>query len=61
MGVEVPHLEKELFVLMKHVVDIEVLDPVRVQVVVDNFSFTDRLERGIVNSGVLGLEGALGI
>ena len=49
MGVEVPYLEKEFLVLVKHVVDIKMLDPMRVQVIVNNFGFADRLEWRIVD------------
>ena len=49
MGIEVPYLEKEFLVLVKNIVDIEMLDPVRVQVIIDNLCFTDRLERRIIN------------
>ena len=44
MRIEVPDLEEELLVLVKHVVHIEVLDPLGVQVVVDDFRLADRFE-----------------
>jgi hypothetical protein len=61
MIVEIPDLEIKHFVFMELVTDVEMLNPLGVEIVINHFCFSNKLERSVIYSSRFGFQRALRI
>jgi hypothetical protein len=59
--VKIPDLEVKHFVFVEFITDVEMLNPLGVQVVINNFRFSNKLKRSVVDSSRLSFQRALRI